>query len=87
MSLINAYKSGGLVIPKFYNGGDVNDITYTGSPFLKNVPNFTVFYRIDDLNKYFYGKNTPAQNSVSTFYRDHPELLNNGVTVDGKTYR
>lgn len=87
LSLINAYKSGGLVIPKFYNGGDVNDITYTGSPFLENVPDFTVFYGIDDLNKYFYGKNTPAQNSVSTFYRDHPELLNNGVTVSGKTYR
>lgn len=87
LSLINAYKSGGLVIPKFYNGGDVNDITYTGSPFLENVPDFTVFYGVDDLNKYFYGKNTPAQNSVSTFYRDHPELLNNGVTVNGKTYR
>ena len=87
LSLINAYKSGGLVIPKFYNGGDVNDITYTGSPFLENVPNFTVFYGMDDLNKYFYGKNTPAQNSVSTFYRNHPELLNNGVTVNGKTYR
>lgn len=85
LQLIKAYKSGGYLIPKFWNGGDVNDITYTGKPFLEDVPNYTVFPGID-LNKYFYGKNTPAQNSVNTLYKDHQDLLNNGTTVNGKTY-
>lgn len=85
LQLIKAYKSGGYLIPKFWNGGDVNDITYTGKPFLEDVPDYTVFYGID-LDKYFYGKNTPAQNSVNTLYKDHQDLLNNGTTVNGKTY-
>lgn len=86
--LINAYKSGGYMIPKFWNGGDVNDIRYNPEkPFMEDVPDeYTVFYG-KNLDDEFYSAGTPATNSQKTLYRSNPSLLANGVTVKAKTYR
>lgn len=88
--LINAYKSGGYMIPKFWDGGknDVNDIRYNPEkPFMEDVPDdYTVFYG-KNLDDEFYSAGTPATNSQKTLYRSNPSLLANGVTVKAKTYR
>ena len=87
-ALINAYKSGGYMIPKFWDGGDVNDIRYNPEkPFMDDIPdNYTVFYG-KNLDDEFYGAGTPATNSQNTLYKSNPSLLANGVTVKAKTYR
>lgn len=91
-ALINAYKSGGYMIPKFWDGGknDVNDIRYEQykeKAFMDDVPDdYTVFYG-KNLDDEFYGAGTPATKSQNTLYRSDPSQLVNGVTVKAKTYR
>lgn len=87
-ALINAYKSGGYMIPKFWNGGDVNDIRYNPEkPFMEDVPDDYTVFSGKNLDDEFYSAGTPATNSQKTLYRSNPSLLANGVTVKAKTYR
>lgn len=60
ISLINAYKSGGLVIPKFYNSGQINYLYDPNKYYLEDIANYNTT-TIPNLNEVFIKQNTPSQ--------------------------
>ena len=60
LSLINAYKSGGLVIPKFQNSGQINYLYDPNKYYLEDIANYNTT-TIPNLNEVFIKQNTPSQ--------------------------
>lgn len=85
LSLINAYKSGGLVIPKFQNSGQVNYLYDPNKYYLEDIANYNTT-TIPDLNKIFIKQNTPSQSGRAEGLTDKDKTASdityqNGVDI------
>lgn len=83
LSLINAYKSGGLVIPKFKDSGAINPYLYKdNNPFLGKIPNRnTSTISNDMLDDVFILKDTNSQSG------EDEGLRGAAITPNNVTYR
>ena len=85
LSLIDAYKSGGLVIPKFQNSGQVNYLYDPNKYYLEDIANYNTT-TIPDLNKIFIKQNTPSQSGRAEGLTDKDKTASdityqNGVDI------
>lgn len=93
LSLINAYKSGGLVIPKFEKGKEVT-LKYQYNPdvyYVNDIANYnTTTLNDDQLKEIWANKGTNSQSGQKAGIYDYPTLKDNITHQDGleslKTY-